>query len=108
MSDGATAFMRAARGGDVDPAHSLIEKGADPKPGAGQDGLPGAASGGGRELGPGSLRRTEPQALAAVKKCVELGLDVNALYRSWRNSAAWSVALCGANTIITYLVEKGA
>ncbi len=105
MSDGATAFMRAARGGDVETMHLLIEKGADPKL-ASKDGLTALSVAAGVSWAD-KVRSTEPQALAAVKLCVELGLDVNAS-TDRGETPLHGAALRGANTIITYLVEKGA
>jgi uncharacterized protein len=105
MAEGATAFMRAARGGDVETMRLLIDKGADPKL-ANKDGLTALLVAAGVSWAD-KVRSTDEQALAAVKLCVELGLDVNAA-TDRGETALHGAALRGANNIATYLVEKGA
>ena len=105
MAEGATAFMRAARGGDIETMKLLLAKGADPKL-SNKDGLTAllAAAGVGWA---DKVRGTDEQALAAVKLCVELGLDVN-VATDRGETALHGAALRGANNIVTYLAEKGA
>jgi len=105
MAAGATAFMRAARGADVETMKLLLDKGADPKL-ANKDGLTALLVAAGVGWAD-KVRSTEPQALAAVKLCVDRGLDINAA-TDRGETALHGAALRGANTIITYLVEKGA
>jgi ankyrin repeat protein len=105
LGTGATAFMRAARSGDIELMKLLLDHGADPKL-ANKDGVTAlsVASGIGYT---DSNRGTEPQALEAVKLCVSLGLDVNAATDKGE-TAMHGAARRGANTIIQYLSDKGA
>ena len=105
MAEGATAFMRAARGADVETMKLLLAKGADPKL-ANKDGLTALLVAAGVSWAD-KVKSTDEQALAAVKLCVDLGLDVNAT-TDRGETALHGAALRGANIIITYLVEKGA
>ena len=104
LSTGATAFMRAARSGDVEVMHLLLDSGADPKL-ANKDGVTAliVAAGTGYT---DSNRGTEPEALEAVKLCVSLGLDVNAATDKGE-TAMHGAARRGANTIIQYLADNG-
>jgi ankyrin repeat protein len=104
LSVGATPFMRAARSGDVEVMHLLVDHGADPKL-ANKDGTTAliVASGAGYT---DANRGTEPQALEAVKLCVSLGLDVTAATDKGE-TALHGAARRGANTIIQYLAENG-
>jgi len=105
LAEGATAFMRAARSADLETMRLLLAKGADPKL-ANKDGLTAllAAAGVGWA---DKVHGTEPDALAAVKMCADLGLDVNAA-TDRDETAVHGAALRGASTIVTYLAEKGA
>jgi ankyrin repeat protein len=101
---GATAFMRAARSGDVEVMKLLLDHGADAKL-ANKDGATALSVAAG--LGYTDANRgTEPQALDAVKLCVSLGLDVNAATDKGE-TAVHGAARHGANTIIQYLVDNG-
>jgi uncharacterized protein len=100
---GATPFMRAARSGDVEVMHYLLDHGADPKL-ANKDGtnaLMVAAGVGYTDAN----RSTEPQALEAVKLCISVGLDVNAATDKGE-TALHGAARRGANTIIQYLADN--
>jgi len=104
LSIGATAFMRAARSGDVVVMQYLLDHGADAKL-SNKDGVNALMLAAG--LGyTDSNRSTEPEALEAVKLCVSLGFDVNAATEKGE-TALHGASRRGANTIIQYLVEKG-
>lgn len=104
LGTGATAFMRAARSGDVEVMKLLLDHGADPKL-QNKDGVNAliVAAGAGYT---DANRGTEAQALDAVKLCVSLGLDVNA-ETDKGETAMHGAARRGANTIIQYLADNG-
>jgi ankyrin repeat protein len=102
---GATAFMRAARSGDVAVMKLLLDHGADPKL-ANKDGVTALSVAAGMGYTDAN-RGTEAQALEAVKLCVSLGLDVNAATDKGE-TAMHGAARRGANTIIQYLADNGA
>jgi ankyrin repeat protein len=105
LSAGATPFMRTTRSADLDLMHYLLEHGADPKL-ANKDGLTAlmAASGIGWD---DHIRGTEAQALAAVKLCAELGLDVNTATDKGE-TALHGAAQRGADSIVKFLLDRGA
>jgi ankyrin repeat protein len=142
---GATPFFIAAKGADLALMRLLIEHGADPNISTVQNATPLMAAAGlgfwdGESPGPES-GIPESQALEAVKLCIELGNNVNAvtdygdtlivgepqvlLHRHPLNLAEYAdkglgdmrwggstalhgAALRGADSIVQYLVEKGA
>lgn len=105
LSVGATAFMRAARSGDVEVMHYLLDHGADPKL-SNKDGANALMLAAG--LGyTDANRSTEAQALAAVKLCMTLGFDVNAATDKGE-TAMHGAARRGADTIVQYLADHGA
>ena len=142
---GATPFFIAAKGADLALMRLLIEHGADPNIPTVQNATPLMAAAGlgfwdGESPGPES-GIPESQALEAVKLCIELGNNVNAvtdygdtlivgepqvlLHRHPLNLAEYAdkglgdmrwggstalhgAALRGADSIVQYLVEKGA
>ena len=105
IAAGGTAFMRAARSGDVEVMQYLLDHGADPKL-SNKDGANAMMLAAG--LGyTDANRSTEAQALAAVKMCVGLGFDVNAATDKGE-AAMHGAARRGADTIIQYLADQGA
>ena len=105
LAAGATAFMRAARSGDVPVMKLLLEQKADPKL-ANKNGLTAVmlASGVGWDE---KIKGSEAEALEAAKLCVELGLDLNSA-TDRGETALHGAALRGADSIVKFLVEKGA
>lgn len=105
ISAGGTAFMRAARSGDVEVMRYLLDHGANPKL-SNKDGANALMLAAG--LGyTDANRSTEAEALAAVKMCLDLGFDVNAATDKGE-TAMHGAAKRGADSIIQYLAAKGA
>ena len=107
LGEGATPFMRAARGGDIVVMKKLLAAGADPKvvQKSGVTPIHLAAGLGGDREGNNPLRGGEDDAIAAIELCLERGLDVNAV--STAGESAVHSAL-GSPKIIRFLVQKGA
>jgi ankyrin repeat protein len=103
---GATPFFLAAAAQDPSLMRLLATSGADPKL-ATQEGTTPlmVAAGLGRveDLTP----EQEKQALEAVQLAMELGGDINAVNQDGQ-TALHAAAYLGANSIIQFLVEKGA
>jgi ankyrin repeat protein len=103
---GATAFWRAAQATDLDAMNLLIASGADPKiPTAGGDSALMVAAGIG--WGANFSVNAPDSWVPAVQKCLELGLDVNAV-DSLGYTALHGAAYIGNNDLVRLLVEKGA
>ena len=103
---GTTPFWRAAQGTDVPAMRALVAGGADPRTpsAAGTTALMVAAG-----LGyAGNFSQNLPDSwLAAVKYCLELGLDINAADNQGY-TALHGAAYRGDNELVKFLVDKGA
>jgi ankyrin repeat protein len=113
LSQGTTALARAAKSGDARMMKVLLEGGANPH--LTQADLTTvamiAASGGGQRVYPGSasvsVPATEEDSLAAVKLAAESGIDLDA-FNVNGDTAMHRAAARGADSIVTYLAERGA
>jgi len=107
LGEGATPFMRAARGGDVVVMKKLLAAGADPllTQKSGVTPIHLAAGLGGDREGNNPLRGGEDDAIAAIELCLARGLDVNAVSTSGESAVHSAL---GSAKIIRFLVEKGA
>lgn len=108
---GATPFLLAAKSVDTELMKALLAAGADPlKPNA-DNTTPLMVAAGVDVWNPGedggATPADEPEALEAVKMLVDLGNDVNAV-NDRGETALHGAAYRGANTIVKYLVDKGA
>jgi uncharacterized protein len=104
---GATPFLIAAQANDVAIMRQLLAHGADPNAPTKLGTTPLMVAAGIGHL-PGMSRSTETNALEAVKLCVELGADVNAVNKSGDTAlhgAAWRHF---ADSIVQFLVDHGA
>jgi ankyrin repeat protein len=104
---GATPFMAAARTADVELMKLFVSLGADPKiPNAdGTTSLMVAAGLGTRS--PGEDAGTEEEAVDAVKYCLSLGLDVNAIDNNG-NTAVHGAAFKHLPLVAAELLAAGA
>jgi ankyrin repeat protein len=112
LDEGTTPFMRAARSADVPVMKLLLEKGADAK-------LATKANGNALMAVVGLLRRdprddpdaeveAKPNELEAIKICLDLGIDVNAVNTTTKQTALHAAAQRGSDPIVQLLVDHGA
>jgi len=106
LAAGATPFMRAARSMDLPLMRVLLEHGADPKLGNTSDGLNPLMVAAGLDWTE-KIRGSEAEALETVQWLVAQGLDVNAATKTG-DTALHGAAYRGADSIVLYLIEKGA
>jgi len=112
LADGATPFMRAARGADMTIMRLLIAAGADPKLNQKNGNTPlmltaSAGSGRGSDNNPDHV--TEAQALAALDYLIGLGLDLNATNEEGDSVMhVASTTNLGSPAVIRFLYGKGA
>jgi ankyrin repeat protein len=106
LSVGTTPLMRAARAGDAAVMRLLLAKGADPKLATkdGNTALMFAAGVGYRDK---NTTGSESDALEALKVSLEAGLDL-ARANTRGETALHGAATRGADTIVQFLVERGA
>jgi uncharacterized protein len=107
LGEGATAFMRAARGGDALVMRILLAAGADPTLAQknGNTPLLLAAGLGADRGGNNPLRGGEIDAVAALEICLQQGLDIGAVNTG--GDSVLHVAL-GSPRILRFLAERGA
>jgi uncharacterized protein len=108
---GATAFLLAAKVTDVEAMRVLVAAGANPLTPNADGTTPLMVAAGLKIWNPGedggSLMGQESEVLEAVKMCVDLGNDVNAV-NSDKETALHGAAFRGVNAVAQYLVDKGA
>jgi ankyrin repeat protein len=103
---GATAFWRAAQSSDIAAMHLLVDHGADPKLATKSGDTPLMAAAGIGWAANWSVNAPY-NFTEAVKYCVELGNDVNAVDNRGY-TALHGAAYLGKNDMVEYLVQKGA
>jgi ankyrin repeat protein len=103
---GATPLWRAAQSSDIAAMHLLIDHGADPKIASKSGDTPLMAAAGIGWAANWSVNAPYP-FVDAVKYCVELGNDVNAVDNRGY-TALHGAAYLGKNDMVEYLVSKGA
>ncbi len=112
LGEGATPFMRAARGADVAVMQVLLAGGADPKLIQKNGNSPlilTASAGSGRASDNNPDRVTEAQAIEALRFAIGLGVDLNeanAVGDTVMHVA--STTNLGSPAVIQFLFEKGA
>ncbi len=105
---GATPFWIAARAGDVEVMRVLLAHGADPSM-ATESGVTPLMAAAGVGRGPGNNPVPEQHALEAVRLCLELGNDINAVANG--ETALHGAAYRGpqgTELLIQFLVDHGA
>jgi len=109
LTTGATPLVRAAKAGDVVVMKLLLEKGADAKLTTrnGINPLMAAAGLGTKEEDTTGRRKTQADAIEAIKLCLNAGLDVNAV-DSRGQTAVHGAAFQGFDDVVQFLVEHGA
>jgi ankyrin repeat protein len=110
LGAGTTPLMRAAKSGDVTLMRVLLDRGADPNlRQENNNTLLILAAGFGRRFDQNADAQeyehgTQDDLLQAVKLCVELGLDVNAV----NDAGETPLHVAVSDKMVRYLVEKGA
>jgi ankyrin repeat protein len=111
LRTGSTAFFLAAKNTDVEVMNALLAAGADPGIPNAESTTPLMVAAGLYIWNPGedggSLAGQEDEVLDAVRICIEHGNDVNAV-DTLGYTALHGAAFRGVNTVVEYLVEKGA
>jgi ankyrin repeat protein len=105
--DGATPFLRAAQSGDIALMKLLLSHGADPKIATANRVTALAAAAGIGWVQGVTYERSEEDTVEAVKLCLELGIDPNAVDGDGR-TALHGAAHKGRNAIVELLVAHGA
>jgi hypothetical protein len=103
---GSTPFLLAAAAGDVAAMRALVAAGANPLT-ATEDGVTPLIVAAGLGRLEDRTPAEEANALEAVRLAVELGADVNAADKDGE-TALHGAAYRGANSVIEFLVSKGA
>jgi len=125
LGAGTTAFLRAARAGDAPMMRLLLKRGADPKIATGSD-TPQDVNSGPQRRNPGGInplmaaaglgskeedtvgrKKTEADAIEAIKVCLEGGVDVNTADGRGQ-TALYGAALQGYDEVVKFLLSKGA
>ena len=104
---GSTAFWRAAQSTDVEAMKILVSRGADPVAKSSVGVTPLMVASGIGWIG--NFNQNAPDSwLAAVKYCLELGNDINAVETSKGYTALHGAASRGDNEVVKFLIEHGA
>ncbi len=110
LGGGTTAFLRAAKAGDVPAMKLLLEHGADPTLAPTRNGispLMAAAGLGTQEQDTTGRQKTQAQAIEAIELLLDLGIDVNA-QASDGQTAMHGAAMQGYDDVIRFLAGRGA
>jgi len=110
LGGGTTAFLRAAKAGDLPAMQLLLERGADPTLAPTRNGispLMAAAGLGTSEEDTTGRQKTQAQAIEAIQLLLDRGLDINAKANDGQ-TAVHGAALQGYDDVIRFLASKGA
>jgi uncharacterized protein len=109
LTTGTTPLIRAAKAGDVVAMKLLLDQGADPKlvTRNGINPLMAAAGLGTKEEDTTGRRKTQAEAIEAIKLCLQAGLDINAVDGRGQ-TALHGAAFWGLDDVVQFLVDRGA
>jgi len=109
LTTGTTPLLRASKAGDIQAMKLLFDKGADVKltTRTGINPLMAAAGLGTKEEDTTGRRKTQAEAIEAIKLCLEAGIDVNAVDTRGQ-TALHGAAFWGLDEVVEFLVERGA
>jgi uncharacterized protein len=109
LTTGTTPILRAAKAGDADAMRVLLAQGADVKLATkfGMTPVMAAAGLGTKEEDTTGRKKTEPEAIASIKLCLDAGADVNALDNQGQ-TALHGAAQKGWDQVVQFLVDRGA
>jgi uncharacterized protein len=110
LGAGTTPMLRAAKAGDTEVVEALLKKGADPKLGNARFGitpLMAAAGLGTKEEDTTGRKKTEAEAIASLKLCLDAGVDVNAADTQGQ-TALHGAAQKGWDQVVQFLADHGA
>jgi uncharacterized protein len=109
LGTGTTAMLRAAKAGDAEVIQLLLAKGADPKipTKSGIAPVMAAAGLGTKEEDTTGRKKTEADAIASIKLCLDAGADVNAADNQGQ-TALHGAAQKGWDQVVQFLVDHGA
>jgi uncharacterized protein len=109
LSTGTTPLLRAAKAGDIAVMKILLAKGADPKLTTrnGVNPLMAAAGLGTKEEDTTGRRKTQAEAIEAIKLCLDAGVDVNAADNRGQTALHGS-AFQGYDDVVQFLATHGA
>jgi uncharacterized protein len=109
LGTGTTPMLRAAKAGDAEVIQALLAKNADPKipTKSGITPLMAAAGLGTKEEDTTARKKTEAEAIASIKLCLDAGVDVNAADNQG-DTALHGAAQKGWDQVVQFLVDHGA
>jgi ankyrin repeat protein len=109
LTTGTTPFLRAAKAGDIAAMKLLVAKGADAKLATrnGINPLMAAAGLGTKEEDSTGRHKTEPEAIEAIRLCLEGGVDINSVDARGQ-TALHGAALKGYDQVVQFLADHGA
>jgi ankyrin repeat protein len=109
LGTGTTPLLRAAKAGDIEVVKVLLAKGADPKLTTkfGMTPLMAAAGLGTKEEDTTGRKKTEPEAIASIKLCLDAGADVNTADNQGE-TALHGAAQKGWDEVVQFLADRGA
>ena len=109
LTTGTTALLRAAKAGDTEVMQVLLAKGADPKLATkfGITPVMAAAGLGAKEEDTTGRRKTQAEAVAAIKLCLTAGADINSIDLRG-DTALHGAAQKGYDQVVQFLADRGA